>query len=181
MSRDQRDVLRKFLFIMKYRGLGFHRRFHGNKSGKYIEDDADQLQKYMQENGFHNPVDVWLKSIKTILDLKIDLLGNWKKELVANIYPMDALWFITHMEWYYLAFCTPCDMNDEFLLTENCYNVHEGPNSTVLNLESGEHKVTSWSSYHEFAPITPRLILVLRWSLLPNPEEDTNESIKEGR
>jgi hypothetical protein len=48
MSRDQRNVLRKFLFIMKYRGLGFHRRFHGDKSGKHIESDAGQLQQHMQ-------------------------------------------------------------------------------------------------------------------------------------
>lgn len=178
MSRDQRDILRKFLFIMKYRGPGFHQRFHGNQAGKYVANDAYRFEKYMAENGYDNPVDVWFKSITTILDLQFDLQGHWKKELLAKIYPDDALWFIVHMEWYYLAFCTPCDTSDEFVLTENCYNVHEGPNSTVLNLETGEYEVTSWSSYHEFAPITPRLILVLRSSLLPNPEEDTNESIK---
>lgn len=181
MSRDQRDILRKFLFIMKYRGPGFHQRFHGDTSGRYVEDDADQLEKYMMENGYHNPVDVWFRSIKTILDLRFDLQGNWQKELLAKIYPGDALWFIMHMEWYYLAFCTPSEMNDEFVLTENCYNVHEGPNSTVLNPETGEHEVISWSSYHEFAPITPRLILILRSCLLPNSEEDTNERIKISR
>lgn len=181
MSRDQRDILRKFLFIMKYRGPGYHQRFYGDKSGRYVENDADQFKKYMVENGYHNPVDVWLKSIKTILDLRFDLHGNWRRELLAEIYPDDALWFIMHMEWYFLAFCTPCDTNDEFVLTENCYNVHEGPNSTVLNLETGEYEVTSWSSYHEFAPITPRLILILRSCLLPNAEEDTNERIKISR
>lgn len=178
MSRYKRDILRKFLFIMKYRGPGFHKRFQGDKSGRYVEDDADQFEKYMVENGYLNPVDVWVKSIRTILDLQFDALGKWRKELIAKIYPGDALWFIMHMEWYYLSFCTPCDMTDEFILTENCYNVHEGPTSTVLNMETGEYEVTSWSSYHEFAPITPRLILILRSCLLPNAEEDTNEHIK---
>ncbi|CAN9170956.1 unnamed protein product [Alternaria alternata] len=161
MSRDQRDILRKFLFIMKYRGPGFHQRFHGDTSGRYVEDDADQLEKYMMENGYHNPVDVWFRSIKTILDLRFDLQGNWQKELLAKIYPGDALWFIMHMEWYYLAFCTPCEMNDEFVLTENCYNVHEGPNRTVLNPETGEHEVISWSSYHDrhINPDTAKSIL----------------------
>lgn len=181
MSRDQRDILRKFLFIMKYRGPGFHQRFHGNKSGTYVADDAHRFEMYMAENGYDNPVDVWFKSIMTILDLQFDLQGHWKQELLSKIYPDDALWFIMHMEWYYLAFCTPRDTNDEFVLTENCYNVHEGPNSTALNLETGEYEVTSWSSYHEFAPITPRLILVLRSCLLPNPEEDTNERVKLSR
>ena len=181
MSRHQRDTLRKFLFIMKYRGPSFHRRFHGDSSGKYNADDAEQFKTYMQEKGYQNPVDVWFKSIKTILDLKLDLEGEWKTELLASIYPDDALWFIMHMEWYFLAFCTPCDASDEFILTENCYNVHEGPNSIALNLETGEHEVTSWSSYHEFSPITPKLILILRSSLLPNAEEDASENIKTWR
>lgn len=178
ISRDQRDLLRKFLFIMKYRGLGFHRRFRGDNSGTYIETDADQFKKYMRENGYHQPIDVWFHSIKTILDLRFDLQEDWKKELPAKIYPDDAFWFIMHMECYFLAFCTSRDVNDEFLVTENSYNIHEGPNSTVLSLETGEHEVTAWSSYHEFAPITPRLILVLRSALLPNPEEDKDKRIK---
>ncbi|KAH8621444.1 hypothetical protein IG631_23929 [Alternaria alternata] len=89
MSRDQRDILRKFLFIIKYRGPGFHQRFHGDTSGRYVKDDADQLEKYMIENGYHNPVDVWFRSIKTILDLRFDLQGNWQKELLAKIYPKE--------------------------------------------------------------------------------------------
>jgi hypothetical protein len=101
-----------------------------------------------------------------------------EKELLGNIYPDDALWFIMHVEWYFLAFCTPCDPVDEFILTENCYNVHEGPNSTVRNPETGEHEVISWTSYHEFSPITPKLMLILRSVLLPNADEDANENIK---
>jgi hypothetical protein len=181
ISRDQKDMLRKFLFIMKYRGPGFHQRFHGDKSGRYVADDADQFKKYMAENGYDNPVDVWFKSITTILDLRFDLQGHWRTELLATIYPDDALWFIMHMEGYYLAFCTPCNTDDEFVLTENCYNVHEGPNSTQLNLETGEHEVTAWSSYHEFASITPRLILILSSCLLSSPEEDMSEHIKRSR
>ncbi|KAF3030284.1 hypothetical protein E8E12_001083, partial [Didymella heteroderae] len=79
MSRDQRDALRKFLFVMKYRGPGFHQRFHGNKLGRYVADDADRFEKYMAENGYGKPVDVWFKSIATILDLQFDLQGHWKE------------------------------------------------------------------------------------------------------
>ncbi|KAJ4289800.1 hypothetical protein N0V90_011131 [Kalmusia sp. IMI 367209] len=181
MSRSQRDLLRKFLFIMKYRGPGFYRRFHGDESGEYNEDDAVQFKLYMQERGYRKPVDVWFKSIKTILDLKLDLEGRWKKELPLRIYPDDARWFIAHMEWYFLAFCTPSDPSDEFILTENCYNVHEGPNSTALNFKTGEYEVVSWTSYHEFSPVTPRLMLILRSALLPQEEEDANENIKTWR
>jgi hypothetical protein len=85
------------------------------------------------------------------------------------------------MEMYYLAFCTPDDANDEFILTENCYNVHEGPNNIAFNPDTSDYEVTSWTSYHEFSPITPRLMLVLRSFLLPNKEEDTNEHIRNWR
>lgn len=181
MRRNERDMLRKFLFIMKYRGQGYHRRFHGDESGNYDEDDKNQFKKYMQEKGYRNPVDVWFKSIKTILELKMDLNGEWMKRLLAEIYPDDAMGFIMHMEWYFLAFCTPNNPNNEFVLTENCYNIHEGPNSTVLNPDTREHDVIAWTSYHEFSPITPKLMLVLRSVLLPNPEEDMNEGIKRWR
>jgi hypothetical protein len=181
MVRNEKDILRKFLFIMKYRGRTFHRRFYGDGSGNYNAEDKDQFKKYMQEKGYQNPVDVWFKSIKTILELKMDLEGNWQKKLLVEIYPDDAKWFIMHVECYYLAICTPNDPNDEFVLTENCYNVHEGPNSIALNPNTGEYEVTGWTSYHEFSPITPKLMLVLRSMLLPNPEEDTNEGIKRWR
>ncbi|KAF1847287.1 uncharacterized protein K460DRAFT_276406 [Cucurbitaria berberidis CBS 394.84] len=181
MSRQQRDMLRKFLFIMKYRGPGFHRRFHGDESGQYKEDDADQFERYMQEQGYKSPVEVWSKSIKTILNLTMDLQGQWQETLLSSIYPDDAMWFIMHTEWYFMAFCTPSDPSSEFVLTENCYNVHEGPNSTALNPSTDEWEVTSWTSYHEFSPISPKLILILRSVLLPNEEEDASESIREWR
>jgi hypothetical protein len=181
MSRDQRDLLRKFLFIMSYRGPNFHKRFHGDQSGTYHQDDKEKFERYMQENGYDKAVDVWYRSIKTILDLKIDLEGRWKDRLLSDIYQDDAMWFIMHMEMYYLAFCTPDDANDEFILTENCYNVHEGPNNIAFNPDTSDYEVTSWTSYHEFSPITPRLMLVLRSFLLPNKEEDTNEHIRNWR
>ncbi|KAF1947455.1 hypothetical protein EJ02DRAFT_507895 [Clathrospora elynae] len=181
MSRDQRDLLRKFLFIMKYRGPNFHERFHGDESGKYNKDDMNSFGRYMQENGFINPVDVWHKSIQTILNLKMDVEGKWKETLLASIYPDDAKWFIMHTEMFFLAFCTPDNPNDEFILTENCYNVHEGPNATGFNSNTSEYEVVSWISYHEFSPITPKLMLVLRSFLLPNDEEDANEHMKKWR
>jgi hypothetical protein len=76
MTRNQRDTLRKFLFIMKYRGLGFHRRFHGDVSGRYEEDDKGRLEKYMQAKGYRKLVDVWLKSIKAFLEVKMDVEGK---------------------------------------------------------------------------------------------------------
>ena len=52
----------------------------------------------------------------------------------------------------------------EFLLTQNAYSIFEGQNG-----------ITSWTDFHKFAPASPRLIIVLRSSLLPSgiPGDDS--------
>jgi hypothetical protein len=178
MSRDQRDLLRKFLFITKYRGPNLYERFHADESGIYNKDDKEKFEQYMQKNGYTKPVDVWYKSIKTILGLKMDLEGRWRENLLSDMYWDDAMWFIMHTEMFYLAFCTPDNPDDEFILTENCYNVWEGPNNVAFNPDTSEYEMTSWTPFHEFSPITPKMMLVLRSCLVPNEEEDTNEHIQ---
>ncbi|KAF2707816.1 hypothetical protein K504DRAFT_458300 [Pleomassaria siparia CBS 279.74] len=181
MRRAERNTLRKFLFVMKYRGRGFHRRFYGDDAGDYTEDDKVPFENYMKKKGYKNPVEVWIKSIKTILDLNMDLEGEWMQTLLAEIYPDDAKWFIMHVESFFLALCTPQDAKDEFILTEDCYNVREGPNQVLPNAVTGEYEVGAYTSYHEFSPITPRLIMVLRSFLLPEPEEDLDKDRKDWR
>lgn len=178
MQRSDRDLLRKFLFIMKYRGPGFHRRFQGNENGTYVADDKKTFDKYMEEKGYKRPVDVWLKAIDVIIDLNMDNDGEWQAKLLSDIYPPDATWFIAHVEHYFLAFCTPRKNEDEFILTENAYAVHEGPNTTTFNQTTEEMETEQWFSYHEFGPISPKLTLVLRHAILPNKLEDTNEKVK---
>lgn len=107
ISRPERDVLRKLLFIMKYRGKGFHKRFVGDETDSYVEDDKEKFLKYMHEKGFQRPLDVWFFSIKTILELKMDLQGEWRKILVNRMYPDDAMGFIMHAVMMFFALCTP--------------------------------------------------------------------------
>ena len=59
LTRPDRDTLRKFLFIMKYRCSGQHRRFYNKDAADYSEDDKDELLPYMREKGFTKPIDVW--------------------------------------------------------------------------------------------------------------------------
>lgn len=101
--------------------------------------------------------------------------------MIKQIYPDDAMWFIMHTEGMYLALCTPSDTEMEFILTENFYNVFEGPQTTVVNPLDGEKRCVVWTNYHESALISPRLLMVLRSFVLPNPEEDMNENIKKWR
>jgi hypothetical protein len=182
MTRTDRDTLRKFLFIMKYRGSSFHRRYHHQHIDDYNEDDTERMHRYMREKGFQRPIDVWFDNIKAILELETDTNFDWMDTIEKRIYPDDAKWFINNMQHYYLALCTPnLPDDDNFLLTENAYSIHEGSNSFDLDPQTGKMTLKCYTESHIFAPISPRLIIVLRSAILPNPLEDANEKVREWR
>jgi hypothetical protein len=173
-------VLRKFLFIMKYR--------RPNVRDKYacsIEDfegtEKEALQKYMQHRGFQRPLDVWLDNIQAMLEIKIGAGCEWEEELLHKAYLPGAVEFIVHTRLSYLPFCAPSDQNDEFLMTENSYGIHEGPRSTIADPYSGRILITFQTEYHTFAHIAPNLTMILRSFLLPSPREDLSEDIRRTR
>jgi hypothetical protein len=92
----------------------------------------------------------------------------------------DAMWFIMHTQYMYMAICTP-NPSDEFILTENSYNVFERSNCFGTDEGTGKVQGASYTSLHEFAPISPKLMIVLRNFVLPVPEEDADPDIKEYR
>jgi hypothetical protein len=114
-----------------------------------------------------------------MMELKMDAKGSWMAALVERIYPDDAKWFIAHTQMMYLALCTPVNKDDEFLLTENAYGIHEGPVSSRIDPKSGGFIATAYTEFHKFAVISPKLIMVLRSFVLPIPEEDLDEEMKE--
>src|SRR5438046_7080918 len=59
ITRPERDDLRKFLFIMKYRGLLMRQRFYYQRIEEYSANDREMMLKYMHEKGFQKPIDVW--------------------------------------------------------------------------------------------------------------------------
>ena len=181
ITRPDRNTLRKFLFIMKYRGTGQRKRFYHQNAEDYSEDDRERLLTYMREKGYQKPIDVWFDNIKAMLELKMDLEGKWMKELTKRIYPDDAMMYIANTQMMYLAFCTPSAKDDEFLLTENAYSIHEGPNSLLIHPDTGERTMGYYTEFHVFSVISPKLIMVLRSVLLPIPEEDSSEEIKRWR
>lgn len=80
-----------------------------------------------------------------------------------------------------MAICTPSDPSGEFILTDNCYNIFEGPYSFVTDKTSGKIEAASYTPLHEFAPISPKLMIVMRSFLLPVPEEDAHPTMKAKR
>jgi hypothetical protein len=181
MTRIDRDLLRKFLFLLKYRGTGFHNRFNHTSADEYCSNDRELILHYMRQKGFKMPLDVWFHNLEAIMDVEMDPERKWMTELPTRMFPMDAKWFVAHAQMYYMAFCTPSDSSKEFIITDNCFNVFEGPSTFVRDQDTGEIIQGAHAGYHEFNPISPRLIIILRCFLLPNPEEDKDSKIAEWR
>jgi hypothetical protein len=163
MLRGERDTLRKFLFVMMYRSKKFYRRFNLS-TGEYFANDRDAMMKYMKEKGFKKPIDVWFDNLEAFIDLEMDPEMKWPEKLMQRAYPGDAMWFFKNVQMYFLCFCTPKNPENEFLLTENSYGVFEGPNNDI-----------AWTDFHLFAPISPKLIIVLRSALLPSGYDEAED------
>ena len=181
ITRSERDTLRKFLFIMKYRSSGFYERYHHSDAEGYSSDDRERLLDYMRKKGYKKPVDVWVDNINAMLALKMDPQMKWMEWLREHAYPDDAMWFIAHCQMMYLALCTPSKPDDEFLLTENAYNIHEGPVSYFLDPVTKQMRPGSYTEFHMFSVISPKLMIVLRSCVLPVPEEDADEDTRTWR
>ncbi|KAK0716279.1 hypothetical protein B0H67DRAFT_490925 [Lasiosphaeris hirsuta] len=175
LSRDERDLIRKFLFLLKYRGGKFYRRFCHETPKQYDADDRETMWEYMANKGFERPLDVWLDNLEAIMELDMDPSTDWLEQLRKRMYPEDAEWFYSHTEHYYMAICTPSDPDDEFILTDNAYNVFEGPNLFVRGRDTGEVGGATYTPLHEFAPISPKLIIILRNRIFPLPGESEDE------
>ncbi|CCX32574.1 Similar to hypothetical protein [Tuber melanosporum Mel28]; acc. no. XP_002837738 [Pyronema omphalodes CBS 100304] len=90
----------------------------------------------------------------------------------------DALWYIFHMTESYLAFCEPANSEDEFIITENGFGIHEGPTFYSIDEATGAQKDTSYTEYHKLAPLSPRLLLVLRSNYL---RKENKEALRKRR
>jgi hypothetical protein len=88
--------------------------------------------------------------------------------------------FTFHVQSSYTTFCTPSEENDEFILTDQCYNVFEGPFCETRS-STGDDLGPTYLCFHEFGPITARLIIVLRSVMLPETFEDANQRIRDAR
>lgn len=165
-TRAERNTLRRFLFIMKYRNNGFHSRFFCTLD-KYSADDKEELTAYMQKMGLTEPVDVWYHNLREFLDVKMDAHGDWVNKICDLAFGPDAMWFWAHIQAMFLAFCTPKQPGDEFFLTENAYGIFEGPSSVALEPTTGNRRSINYTEYHNFAPLSPQIMIILRSHLLP--------------
>ncbi|KAJ5894253.1 hypothetical protein N7495_005944 [Penicillium taxi] len=166
LKRTELDNLRKFLFLMKYRNSGMFDRYNHDHIDGYQADDRERMMDYMRSNGLAKPLDVWLNNLRQFLDLEMDPANNWIGILKSKVYPDDAEMMVFHLKHSFIAFCEPISSDDEFLLTQNAYCIFEGPSTVRTNTLTQETKSVLYTEYHNFAPISPRLIIVLRSPLL---------------
>ncbi|KAL5086468.1 hypothetical protein Trisim1_009038 [Trichoderma cf. simile WF8] len=171
LNRTDLDFIRKFLFLLKYRGSTFHQTFYRDTIDDYPFNDRELLFDYMRERNFSSPRDVWYHNLETIIHLEMDPERKWLQTLPQKMFPTDALWCTNHVGNYYMAICTPSEVADEFILTENCYNVFEGLSTFAVDKATGQVAGGTQAAFHEFAPISPRLMIVLRNLALPNSED----------
>ncbi|KAH7110059.1 hypothetical protein B0J11DRAFT_474111, partial [Dendryphion nanum] len=181
ITREEKDTLRKFLFVMKYRSPIFFKRFNYQTPEGYISDDKHIFRPYMREKGFKRPLDVWLHNLCEIIGLDMSPGKNWREKLRTSIYPPDAEWFVIHYDTMYMAFATPSDQSDEFILTDNAFSVYEGPVSYSVDRETGRKIETCYTEFHVLNVVSPRLILLLRSTLLPEKNQDANSEVQKMR
>lgn len=172
LSRLEVDQLRKFLFLMKYRNSGMFDRYNHDHVDNYVADDRERMLAYMDSKGFKKPRDVWFDNLRQFLDLEMDPEKSWMGTIKTRMYPDDAIMFERHLTCSFITFCEPTSSEDEFLLTQNAFCIYEGPSSMTRDLLTGKVECVAYTEYHNFAPITPRLIIILRSHLLSPPAQD---------
>ncbi|KAF8250899.1 hypothetical protein K440DRAFT_616539 [Wilcoxina mikolae CBS 423.85] len=175
LTRIQLNDLRKFLFVMRYRSDTLWKKFGCTTMDEYTEVDKTHVQAFMKLRGFTKPAEVWLHTMKVILDTPVDSRGEWQKSVQENGFLHDAMLYIYHMTESYLSFCQPTHQHDEFIITENGFGINEGPNTFTYGIDPHTKlptiKPESFTEYHKFAPLSPKLLLVLRSNFLRKGNE----------
>ncbi|KAF8461610.1 hypothetical protein BDZ91DRAFT_683893 [Kalaharituber pfeilii] len=185
LTRVERNDIRKFLFVMKFRTQGFWGKYNRTLE-EYDAVDRAEVLHFMERKGFTKPLEVWLHTMKTILDTHIDVEDKWEQTMMSECFSHDAQWFILNMNMFYMSFCTPADAADEFLLSESAFGIHEGPTEAPMEvyitpgpngmpdsqeaLKSKYGGAGKYLEYHLLAPFGPTLLLVLRSNMLRDEE-----------
>jgi hypothetical protein len=177
LTRSERDVLRKFLFLMKYRNMSFYERYNHQDIESYEEDDKERMRNYMETKNFKTPKAVWFANIFAFLDLQMDAEKRWMAKIKDLAYPDNADMFVLHVQCSFMAFCKPT-FEEEFLLPEIAFGVSEGPCNGYLDPQTGTMAVSNYIEYHHIAPISPTLTIVLRSFLLPSDIVDGSEEVR---
>ncbi|PWW75895.1 hypothetical protein C7212DRAFT_280441 [Tuber magnatum] len=173
ITRKERNLLRKFLFVMRYRSHKFWSKYTGTIDN-YKHNDRDLLIEFLQERSITDLRQVWLQNLEVIVKTEIDADGEWLGTIGREMFAGDANMYVFHMSESYMAFCEPESPEDEFIITDNGFGIFEGPvvydtvnlKSTGADGSRPQLKDPTYTEYHKLAPLSPRLILILRSNFL---------------
>ncbi|CAJ0550827.1 Ff.00g107570.m01.CDS01 [Fusarium sp. VM40] len=172
LTRIQQTTLRKFVYLQKQRSSGFYKTYNHESIDDYDINDRALLRDFMTKKGIHRPIDVWLQGLSSIIDLEMDVNKVWVEILKATVYPGISRHFQEHITEFWMSFCTLLDENEEFILTDTAYSIYEGPTDDYQDAKTGEW-LRLGPRFHMFAPISPRVMVILRSNHLPEPLEDS--------
>ncbi|KAF5705168.1 hypothetical protein FMUND_12208 [Fusarium mundagurra] len=180
ITRTQQTILRKFVYLLKQRNLGFFKTYNYQSINDYKGKDKDLLKEFMEKRGIQHPIDVWLQGLSAIIDVDMSVSANWRETLQATVYYALFVHFEEHITGFWMSFCTPSSEYEEFILPDTASTIYEGPTVDFQDQKTGEFLCLG-PQFHLFIPISPRLMIVLRSQHLPEPHEDANPELKARR
>jgi hypothetical protein len=146
-------LLKKFIFIMRYRSQAFFKKYNYDNKEAYQHEDKTELLQYMHEK-LLRPIDVWFDNIWHMLTLKVEGKMEWVTAIDKLIYQKHALW-LQNMQVMYPVTCTPRNHDEEFIVTGDAYCLHEGQNDDLYT-----------TRLHIICIVSPRLAVLMRHEIL---------------
>lgn len=146
-------LLKKFIFIMRYRSQAFFNKFNYDNIEAYQHEDKSKLLQYMRSKNLLRPIDVWFDNICHMLTLKVQGEIDWYTAVEKLIYIEDALW-LQNMVMMYPVTCTPCRRDEEFVVTGDAFCLPEGQNDNLYT-----------TKLHIICIVSPRLAVLMRHAL----------------
>ncbi|KAF5556576.1 hypothetical protein FMEXI_1048 [Fusarium mexicanum] len=101
------------------------------------------------------------------------------RDLLKEFMERNGIQRPEHITEFWMSFCTPSSEDQEFILSDTGSHVYEGPTIDFQDKTTGDF-LRQGPRFHLFAPISPRLMIVLRSKHLPEPHEDKNPEVKAG-
>ncbi|SPO00133.1 uncharacterized protein DNG_02984 [Cephalotrichum gorgonifer] len=132
----------------------------------YCLDDKKLILEYMEKKSHKRPLDVWFDWLEAIMEIDLDSKGNYMDIITAKAFYHDAFWFCQHNQ-FSMAICTTETVKDEYILPENSYGVFEGSSCFITDRKTGRVEPGPWFQFHEFSPVSPKIMIVLRNHMLP--------------
>ncbi|RPA87231.1 hypothetical protein BJ508DRAFT_410762 [Ascobolus immersus RN42] len=172
--RGDLQTLRRFFFVMEYRSKSRRKKFTSSLD-EFIHPDKATISEYIKKRGFRSPSEVWLESLRMILEAEDSADGVGYDLLKGKMYDGDYDLFRYALDYFHVCLCEPEDPADEFIITDNGFSISEG--HYILNNPWDHSTYKSYADYHRVATISPRLAIVLRSNIFREGQEFLKEAL----